>query len=167
MTEFLDQETIEASVLKVLFVIFAAISVSCHFTVIVLASLFTSILRVSARHSDTWRIILNNGMLPSVVDAIITIGNFAIALLLGISIMPQYGIISGIVFGIVAVFCCGVIMHIYNSCWLHPSGHPVHGWLKLRYDEFDLTVPFGFIQAAAEYDLSQRNHRDVNVAVHK
>ena len=133
--------TIDPAVFRALYMAMALTSLVCLFVTIILNSLLTQTLRVTARDADRWRILLKRDGLPTLCNTIFTVGNVALAGLISLSMMPAFGLNFSIIFASVSIFVNGFCMHMINFCWLLPLGHPVHGWHKYRSEEFDLTEP--------------------------
>lgn len=134
----------------------AVLSCICHFSVIILSTLLTTIYRVCARHCDMWRVVCSTGSFASIIDVLFTLGNVSVSYLLGIILIANLGIVIGLLFGSLIFIFCGILIHVVNSCYILPLGHPIHGWLKLYPDEFDLRKPFQKIKSLAEYDRQNR-----------
>ena len=79
----------------------------CLFVTIVLNSLLTQTLRVTARDADRWRILLKRDWLPTFCNAVFTVGNVALAVLIALSMMPAFGLTFSVMFAAVAVLSTG------------------------------------------------------------
>ena len=128
----------------------------CLFVTIILNSLLTQTLRVTARDADRWRILLKRDWLPTFCNAVFTVGNVALAGLIALSMMPAFGLTFSVVFAAVAVFVNGVCMHAVNFCLLLPLGHPVHGWHRKRVGEYDLRKAMEEVERLAQRDEIER-----------
>ena len=67
--------TIDPAVFRALYMAMALTSLMCLFVTIILNSLLTQTLRVTARDADRWRILLKRDGLPTLCNTIFTVGN--------------------------------------------------------------------------------------------
>jgi len=137
----------------------------CLFVTIVLNSLLTQTLRVTARDADRWRILLKRDWLPTFCNAVFTVGNVALAVLIALSMMPAFGLTFSVVFAAVAVFVNGFCMWAVNFCLLLPLAHPVHGWHRRRRQEYDLTRAMEEVERLAGVDEREREREGKEVGV--
>ena len=127
----------------------------CLFVTIILNSLLTQTLRVTARDADRWRILLKRDWLPTFCNTVFTVGNVALAVLIALSMMPAFGLTFSMVFAAAAVFVNGFCMWAVNFCLLLPLAHPVHGWHRRRRGEYDLTRAMEEVERLAARDAEE------------
>ena len=156
---FLSRDTF-----KILYMLLSLVSLVCLFITIIIGSMFTQTLRVTARNADRLRVLIKRDWLPSTCDIIFTIGNIALAALIGLSMLPVFGELFSGIFVVLSIFINGLCMHLFNLCFLLKLGHPVHGWKKEHPEEFDLRILVEIMENLAQMDrennsrLTSRNN---------
>jgi hypothetical protein len=133
------------------------ITIASYFACITIALLFAVSLRAGARDADKLRLLINNGMVPSYIDALFTVGNFGLAMTIACTMYPTYGLGSSIVFAMLMIFVCGICMHWLQRRQFLPHSHVVHGWYANRSNEYVISLPMVRFQALAEFDLDLSN----------
>jgi hypothetical protein len=134
------------------------LSISSHFTCIIMSSLFCQAMNTCARDVDRWRIILKCDYVPSLVYLLFTLGNFCVAISIMFAIIYVYDVMA-YVFAAFLIFTCGLLMHYFNYRYLIYESHAVHGWYKKFSDEYDLSIPFSRLQDYATEDQKNREAR--------
>ena len=133
------------------------ITIASYFAAICIALLFSVALRSGARDADKLRLLINNGKVPSCVDALFTAGNFGLAMTIACAIYPTYGFCPSIIFALLMICVCGICMHWLQRRQFLPHSHVVHGWHTNRSNEYVISLPMVRFQALAEFDLNMSN----------
>jgi hypothetical protein len=138
----------EWSYVKVFFFMSTSTSIFCYITGIILALLLCQSLNTCARDCDKWRIILDQGGLPTTIYVIFSTGNMTMALGITFGIFPIYGNAAFIL--CVCFFACALAVNYYNLKYILGNSHVVHGWYAKQFEEYQITIPFQTLHQYAE-----------------
>lgn len=159
------KELDDSGMYKALLCLFMFTSIMCHFTCIILGTLYTGNLGAAARSADQWRLILANGSLPGLVDVFFTIGNITLTATIAAVLYPEFGLNAAFAFFAVVVLVCGIGMHMYNAFKLKGIGHPIHSWKRARPEEFEFWIPLKEWKRRADLDRLWRSRLEKNKRV--
>jgi hypothetical protein len=120
----------------------------CFLLTIILGTIVELGLNSCGRVSDTYRMILAIGWLPTCIYTMFTVSIALMSLGFGIAMYDVYGNILSSLFVIVLVSLCFLCNWISVKVVL-PQGHVVHGWRK-NTAFYDMRIPFEKIRNAAE-----------------
>lgn len=112
------------------FAFFTGLSIIICFTTIMLALLLLNGLNTAARRADKMWLLEHNGLLPTVIYTLFTIGAIALSLGMACAMETVYGLATSFSFAAAAIFFCGAVPHLVNTAFILPRSHVVHGYLK-------------------------------------
>ena len=112
------------------FCFFTGLSIIICFMTIMLALLLLNGLNTSARRADKMWLLEHNGLLPTVIYTLFTIGAMSLSVGMACGMEPVYGLASSFTFASGAIFFCGVVPHLVNMHFILPRSHVIHGYLK-------------------------------------
>lgn len=150
------------SVEKIGYFLFLIMSITAHFTCIVLSGNYIGAFNASARESDRLRLISRSGGIPGWIYAFFWIGNGGVTFTAVVVSFLSYGLILSIIAFFVLLFT-GVSAFWIRQKKFYFNSHVVHGWKAEHWNEkFDLTLPLLKIKHRAERARKLRQYNKTN-----
>ena len=147
--------------IMIAFIAFGIAAVGCHFFCIIISIQFLQAVNTAARDADKWQMILELGFIPTVIYTTFIIGNFCVAISIGLSMTVIYGDTAGALSATALFSLCGIFLNWFNQKFFLQKSHVVHSWYKRRRHEYDIDFPFASLQKLAEIDMNFRTGRSV------
>ena len=138
---------------KLGFLCFVGASIVLLFVSIIFSMLFLNGLNTSARPADKLNLLLQNGMFPTLIYTLFTVGCMALAVGLGCSMEPTYGPVPSACFSAACVLACGVAPHLINGARILPHAHVVHAYFKEHKEDFLEAVETALERLEAEDEV--------------
>ena len=138
---------------KLGFLAFMTASIVFLFVSIILGMLFLNGLNTSARKVDKLTLLLHSSLFPTLIYTLFTAGCMTMAVGLGFSMQPVYGLIPSFAFSVGVTLACGVLPHLVNARFILPFSHVIHGYYKSHPQQLLAAVELALQRLEAEDEV--------------
>lgn len=150
---------LSAGTFQAMFWVASFITIMALFSTIMLGSLFAQTVRVCARDADRLNILACRDKMPMALDIVFTIGMFAFAGVIGLSMFPIFGATISGIYAIGLIMMNGVLIHVVNGLFFRSLGHPKHGWFDNKDKKFAAQMKFALqrLELMVQIDRDSEN----------